>query len=125
MTPAISQDQSNFHKSINQYYDFAVDLKAELVKAFHWLRNKTGKEFWKPLDSLQLKDDIPKLDGVIKKVYKNIENLCVFDPNEKSKHLLNKLKRSVDKFVKYILPAWKNFMIATKSIQSVSEHRLV
>ena len=99
-----------------------MDLEAELVKAFHKLRNKTGKEIWKPLNSLRKKDDLPKLDDVLKEVHENIERLRGFDPEKKSKHLWDKVKRGINKFAKCTLPALRNFMIATKDAQSVSEH---
>jgi hypothetical protein len=118
----MSQDQSKLRNSINQYQLTAEDLEAELVKAFHKLRNKTGKELWKPLNSLRTKDDVPNLDNVVNEVHENIERLHGFDPEKKSKCLYDKVKRGINKFVKCTFPALKNFMIATKNAQSVSEH---
>lgn len=118
----MSQDQSRLTISIDQYQQTAEEMEAELVKAFHKLKKKTGKEVWKPLDSLQSKDDIPKLDDVIKEVHENIERLRGFDQEKKSKRVWDKVQRGISKFVRRTLPALTNFMIATKDAQSVSEH---
>lgn len=120
---AMSQDQTKLSNSIDQYQQAAVELKAELMKAFHKLRNRTGKELWKSLNSLQSKDDIPKLDVVLKDVHENIKRLRAFYPEEKSKRLWDKFKRAINKFVKYTLPALTNFMVTTKDLQTVSEYR--
>jgi hypothetical protein len=122
MIKTMSQDQSKLSNSIDQYQQAAEDLEAELVKAFHKLKNKTGKEPWKPLNSLRNKDDVPKLDDVVKDVHENIERLRGFDPEKKSNRLWDKVKRGINKFVRYTHPGLMNFMITTKDAQSVSEH---
>ena len=120
----MSEYQSKLSNSIDQYQQAAEDLEAELVKAFHKLRRKTGQELWKPPNCLQSKDDVPRLDDVIKEVHDNIERLRGSDSEKTSTHLWDKFKRSLSKFVKQTLPALTNFMIATKdaAAQSVSEH---
>jgi hypothetical protein len=118
----MSQDRSKLSDSIKQYQQSAEDLEAELVKAFHKLSKKIGREVWKPSGSLQCKDDVPRLDHVIKEVHENIEKLREFDHEEKSKRLWDKVKRGINKFIKCTLPALKNLIIATKGAQSVSEH---
>jgi hypothetical protein len=118
----MSQHQSNLSHSIDQYQQAAEDLEAELVKAFHKLRKKTGRELWKPLNSLQSKDDVPILVDVVKELHENIEKLREFNYEENSKRLWDKVKRGINKFVKCTAPALTNFMIATKDAQSVSEH---
>jgi hypothetical protein len=117
----MSQDQSRLSLSIEQYQQAADDLEAELVKAFHKLSKKTGMKIWKPLNSLQSQDDIPKLDNIIKEVQEKVEKLREFDHDEKSKRLWDKVKRGFNKCVKCTYPALKNFMTATKDAQSVSE----
>jgi len=119
----MSQDQPKLTVSINEYRETAEDLEAELVKAFQKLRQKTNKEPWKPLHSLRSKDDVPKLDDVIKEVHETVEKLRhAFDPQTKSKRTWDKVKSGFTKFVQGTTPALKNFMIATKDAQSVSEH---
>src|SRR5438552_1679109 len=117
----MSQYQSKLSNSIDRYQQAAEELEAELVKAFHKLRRKTGKELWKPLNCLQNKEDIPSLDDVVKEIHENIESLRGFDPEEKSKRLWDRVKKGISKFVKRTLPALSNFMIATKDAQSVRE----
>jgi len=121
----MSQDQSTLSYSIGQYQHTAEDLEAELVKAFHKLSKKTGMKLWKPLSSLQSKDDVPKLDDVVKEVHENVEKLRKFDDKEKIKSRWDKVKGGISKFVKCTLPALKNFIIATKDAQSVIEHEKV
>jgi hypothetical protein len=118
----MSQDTSRLTDSIDQYVQTAEDLEAELVKAFHKPSKKTGKTLWKPLKSLQNKDDIPKLDDIVKEVHENVEKLREFDREGKSKHPWDTLKRGFNKFVRSTFPALKNFIIATKNAQSVSTH---
>ena len=121
---SMSRGQPRLTVSINEYQETAEDLEAELVKAFHKLRQKTNKEPWKPLQSLRSKDDVPKLNDVIKEVHENIEKLShAFDPQTKSKGRWDKVKSGINKFVQGTIPALRNFMIATKDAQSVSEHR--
>lgn len=118
----MSHYESRLRNSIDKYQQAAEDLEAELVKAFHKLRKKTGKELWRPLNCLQNKDDVPKLYDVIKEINENIERLRWFDPEENSKRPWDKVKRGISKFVRNTLPALTNFMIATKDAQSVNEH---
>lgn len=118
---AMSQDQSKLSHSIDQYQQAAEDLDAELYKAFQKLSRKTGTKLWKPSQSLQREDDVPKLDDAVKEIYEKLEELREFDHEQKSKYLWNKVKRGINKFVKCTIPALKNFMIATKDLQSVSE----
>ena len=122
MIQAMSQDQSKLNNSIEQYQGTAEELEAELVKAFHKLRKKTNKEIWKPLASLESKDDVPRLDDVVREIHENIDRLQEFNPEEMNKSFWDKVKRSIRKFVKCTFPALTNFMIATKDAQSVSEH---
>jgi hypothetical protein len=117
----MSQDQSKLTHSIDQYQQAAEDLEAELVKAFHKLSKKTGMN-WTPPNPLQSKDDVPTLDDVVKDVHEKVEKLRKFDHEEKSERLWDKVKSGINKFVKRTLPALTNFMIATKGVQSVSEH---
>jgi hypothetical protein len=119
------QDQSKLSYSIDQYQLTAEDLEAELVKAFHKLSKKTGMKLWKPLNSLQSKDDVPKLDDVVKEVHENVEKLRKFDDKEKSNSRWDKVKGGISKFVKCTLPALKNFLMATTGAESVSEHEKV
>jgi len=124
----MSQDQPTVRVrvSINEYQETAEVLEAELVKAFDKLRQKTSKEPWKPLRSLRTKDDVPKLEDVIKDVYENIEKLSrAFDSQTKNKHLWDKVKSGINKFVQWTIPALRNFMIATKDAQTVSEHAYI
>jgi septal ring factor EnvC (AmiA/AmiB activator) len=116
---AMAQNQSKRRNSITEYQKTAKSLEAELVKAFEKLNKRIDKELWKPLNS---KDDIPKLDDVIKEIHENIERLHALDPEEKSKSLYDKVKRGINQFVKWTLPALKNFIIATENAQSVSKH---
>jgi len=121
--PAISQYQSKLGHSISQYQQTAKDLEAELVSAFHTLSKKTGMKLWEPLKSLQNKDDIPKLNDIINDAHENIEKLRNFNYEGKSKPQWEKVKRGINKFVNYTLPALSNFLIATKDTQSVSGQR--
>jgi hypothetical protein len=81
----MSQARSKLTNSIDQYQQTAEDLEAELVKAFHKLKKRTGKELWKPLSSLQNKHDAPKLNDVVKEVHENIERLRGFDHEKKER----------------------------------------
>ena len=126
ISASMSQDQPKLTASIKEYQETAKALEAELVKAFRKLRQNTSKEPWKLLHSLQSKYDVPKLDDVIKEVYQNIEKLsCAFDSQTKSKCPWDKVKSGINKFVEWTIPALRNFMIATRDAQSVSEHRYI